>query len=321
MNGVVRIDWIDISKGIGIILVMFGHCYLNSSFVFWFTSFHMALFFLLSGYTISTCGNYFAFLKKKAKVLLIPYFFFVLLTMLINGVLAISHGKDYDIMQIFLLYLLQSRYTLLWFLPCLFIAINIVFFIGRKIQHQNAWLCMSLLFFILFFLYKQFLYIDLPWNMDLSLLGAAFIFGGQFIKQLGIIKKNIFYGITALVLSIVFSVLNLNYIDKVDWYSNSFGNPFLFLLSSFLGCYAVFLISMYLKSRILLYIGAHSLVFYALHRIIIDAMLVIYGKFDILYSDDKLALAILSVVISILVLYPVNYLILKFIPWCIGARK
>lgn len=317
-----RIGWIDISKAIGIILVMLGHCYLDSCFVFWFTSFHMALFFLLSGYTFSTSGNYFSFLKKKVKTLLIPYFFFVLLTMLINGSLAITHGKDYDIVQILILYLLQSRYTLLWFLPCLFIATNIVFFIGGKIQHQSIWLCMSLLFLILFFLYKKFLYIDLPWNIDLSLLGSAFIFGGQFIKQLGIIRKvNIFYAVIAFVLSIVFSVVNLNYIDKVDWSSNSFGNPILFLLSSVLGSYAVFLISMYLRSRILLYIGAHSLVFYALHRIIIDAMLVIYGKFDVLYSDDNLGLAILSVVTSILILCPVNYLMLRFIPWCIGAKK
>lgn len=43
-----RIQWIDEAKGIGILLVMFGHCYLHWDFCFWFYSFHMALFFFLS---------------------------------------------------------------------------------------------------------------------------------------------------------------------------------------------------------------------------------------------------------------------------------
>ena len=46
-----RIEWVDEAKGIGIILVMLGHCYLNWNFCFWFYSFHMPLFFILSGYT------------------------------------------------------------------------------------------------------------------------------------------------------------------------------------------------------------------------------------------------------------------------------
>ena len=48
-----RIAWIDEAKGIGIFFVMLGHCYLNGKFTFWFYSFHMALFFFLSGYTFS----------------------------------------------------------------------------------------------------------------------------------------------------------------------------------------------------------------------------------------------------------------------------
>ncbi|MFR6000938.1 hypothetical protein [Ruminococcus sp.] len=34
-----RIQWIDEAKGIGILLVMFGHCYLHWDFCFWFIPF------------------------------------------------------------------------------------------------------------------------------------------------------------------------------------------------------------------------------------------------------------------------------------------
>ena len=43
-----RIEWIDEAKGIGIVLVMLGHCYLHRKFCFWFYAFHMPLFFILS---------------------------------------------------------------------------------------------------------------------------------------------------------------------------------------------------------------------------------------------------------------------------------
>ena len=44
-----RIEWIDTAKGIGILMVMLGHNYLDWKFVFWCYSCHMALFFFLSG--------------------------------------------------------------------------------------------------------------------------------------------------------------------------------------------------------------------------------------------------------------------------------
>lgn len=45
-----RIDWVDISKGLGIILVIIGHCvYLGGLIHNWIFSFHMPLFFILSG--------------------------------------------------------------------------------------------------------------------------------------------------------------------------------------------------------------------------------------------------------------------------------
>lgn len=74
-----RIEWIDIAKGIGILFVMLGHCYLDTKYTFWFISFHMALFFFLSGYTFRIKEDYNSFVKKKIKALLVPYLFLRLL--------------------------------------------------------------------------------------------------------------------------------------------------------------------------------------------------------------------------------------------------
>ena len=44
-----RADWIDVLKGIGIILVVIGHVNTKGFLVQWLYTFHMPLFFALSG--------------------------------------------------------------------------------------------------------------------------------------------------------------------------------------------------------------------------------------------------------------------------------
>ena len=48
-----RIDFIDYSKGLGIFFVVFGHVYCGNNIVTnWIYSFHMPLFFILSGFLL-----------------------------------------------------------------------------------------------------------------------------------------------------------------------------------------------------------------------------------------------------------------------------
>ncbi|MCR4617009.1 MAG: acyltransferase family protein [Lachnospiraceae bacterium] len=67
-----RIRWVDIAKGIAIILVVVGHT-ASSSVREIIYIFHMPLLFLLSGYTMKSIANMPNYVKKSAKKLLIPY--------------------------------------------------------------------------------------------------------------------------------------------------------------------------------------------------------------------------------------------------------
>ena len=69
-----RLDWLDIAKGIAILLVIVGHTVNNPSIIRQVIfSFHMPLFFILAGYTfrIKPWGE---LLKTSATRLLVPYF-------------------------------------------------------------------------------------------------------------------------------------------------------------------------------------------------------------------------------------------------------
>ena len=72
-----RIGWVDAAKGLAILLVIVGHTVESGTFtrniIF---SFHIPLFFLLSGYTFRPSANWADFfyrVKKDAVRLLVPY--------------------------------------------------------------------------------------------------------------------------------------------------------------------------------------------------------------------------------------------------------
>ena len=87
-----RISYIDMAKGIGIILVVLGHSIFPSeNLTTWIYSFHMPLFFILSGmllsHTHATEQALTSFIRKKAQAIFIPYFVFSVLTILFSALL------------------------------------------------------------------------------------------------------------------------------------------------------------------------------------------------------------------------------------------
>jgi fucose 4-O-acetylase-like acetyltransferase len=127
------VDWILISKGIGIILVVVGHFYPPEvSPTYWIEmrkiiySFHMPLFFLLSGY-LYTHGKYayLTLLNKKVKRLLYPFISIALLFFLIKYSAGIAFKLEHPVDGNSIITLLtdpvNSYMPLLWFVHALFI--------------------------------------------------------------------------------------------------------------------------------------------------------------------------------------------------------
>ena len=62
-----RESWIDVLKGIGIILVVIGHTSMENPLVKWIYVFHMPLFFALSGYMFGRGRKQYTFVKFTEK--------------------------------------------------------------------------------------------------------------------------------------------------------------------------------------------------------------------------------------------------------------
>lgn len=91
MSTKTRIIEIDIAKGILILFVLLGHspiCKLGGACI---NSFHMAVFFFLSGLTYNYKGNLGHFFKKKTKGILLQYFEFCIVFLAFSFLKHISH--------------------------------------------------------------------------------------------------------------------------------------------------------------------------------------------------------------------------------------
>jgi len=141
-----RISYFDLAKGIGIILVVLGHMEnIDASLRVWISSFHMPLFFVVSGmlmaakkevflysncagndsssYILSREFNFKDLCVKKAKGILIPYFWFSLIYVPIDIMNLYIHNVDqHTFIQNILDSLTFSGISVMWFLPALFIA-------------------------------------------------------------------------------------------------------------------------------------------------------------------------------------------------------
>lgn len=130
-----RIKYIDLCKGLGILMVTWGHITkLGNPVDTWAASFKMAIFFVAAGYLIRYADSYRTqtlkgYAVKLLKSLMLPYVLFSILSIGFRfATMIMKHRIDIPAIKSYILATITLRGTFaLWFLPVLFIA-EILFF-------------------------------------------------------------------------------------------------------------------------------------------------------------------------------------------------
>ena len=195
-----RLPWIDALKGFGIALVVFAHYRLPEALDTYIFSFHMPLFFFISGFLFNfvkytgSAGN---FVKGRFRSLIIPYFGFAVLTCLFYflldelyspGVASIKFFKD-DIlyMTYSILYALTSMISFngpLWFLTCLFVTELLFYWLAKRYYWQPGKLLIWLTAAgIIGYLYSVYVPFRLIWNADVALTAVVFYGAGNLFRK------------------------------------------------------------------------------------------------------------------------------------------
>ena len=87
-----RLRFVDIAKGISIICIILGHLEIHAITRVVFT-FHVPIFFLITGYFVSTKMSVRDFAAKKARMLLVPYYVTSLVMILVAAGIGLRNGN------------------------------------------------------------------------------------------------------------------------------------------------------------------------------------------------------------------------------------
>ncbi len=181
-----KIEWIDIAKGIGIILVVAGHFQPESSPEYWMAfnriiyTFHMPLFFVLSGYLYNhNSYSYIELIKNKIQRLLYPFFtiaaIFLLIKILAGRFFHLDFPVNINSIAMLVLDPIKSYIPLLWFILALFM-IFLLYPLARRLMN-NVFLLIFLIIIISIF------------GSDFPLLGTAIATMPFFVVG-AILKEN-----------------------------------------------------------------------------------------------------------------------------------
>ena len=283
-----RINSLDMAKGIGIILVVIGHStFLEENVLTWISSFHMPLFFVLSGILIrkknEESKKFSELVKRKAKSILFPYLTFSIIYLLIDLVYLILKQDNrtiVDLQRSGIEAVTLYGMSVLWFLPALFFG-EVAFLLTRKHSNRRNTILITVAMAVITSfgapLFKEHYPVlqsmPIPWigyfftSILRGCFGYLFISAGYFVADYlnnkeKVSRKELFLCVMCLLLSVATGLSN----QRVDLHTLVINQPIFFFLAALSGSAFVILICNNIKySKALSYLGKNSLIIMVTH--------------------------------------------------------
>ena len=319
-----RNRYIDIAKGIGILLVALAHADISifapyaHRFIY---SFHMPLFFFLSGYFLSTKLSFRETLAKRFHTILKPYF--VMIPIIYLGAISFSNMRFVTAFGRIVKFMYASGYYIdwvqLWFLPSLFVTSLFSYLLYRFVlnRFENRFIRWGILLalqavavvtvhafypFSITVFGKNYELYGLPYSLDLLLLSSFFYSLGSEIHNLSVdklLEKTWFLLATGTPLALLVFLFEL----RVDFNTRTFESFPINTVEAILGILFTLAVSKQIDLRttrlasVLTYTGQASLFILIFHVPIQD------------YWSEKLNFVLRMEPVSILLAFLVSVLI------------
>lgn len=312
-----RLTYFDMAKGLAILLVVLGHIADSSNgFIKWAYSFHVALFFIISGCLLKLTEKK----EKKPKEqiiskfcsLLIPYFVFAIPQIIIEFMLS-----SYDVSN--LLYNIKDTlslviYSALWFLPALFFAeVGFVYF--NRITSTVNRVVVFVATFALLFMFSVDEMEGYPLLFSRAAIGLGFLIIGYYAFDLiNSNKIKIYMAIPALIPTYILAQMN----ESIDLFSMEFGNIYIYLFNCIVASISIIVILKSIKINIkpLEFYGKNSLLVMATHEWLLG-ILSLFMEYRDLEFSMSLAIFAALMIIEVLVIFIIN----TCLSWPLGKKR
>lgn len=345
-----RIYYLDIAKGIGVILMILGHVPdLSMPSRRFVTSFHMPLFFVISGMIICAteedARNGREIFKRKFCSIMLPYFIFSVLSLLLEifctGVL--KNGTWEVFREHLFATVCLSGASVFWFLPALFFGEIIFLWVRKKSSAPACGALAALLAALAYLGYLggnrlQAVYDAAGWYPYLHLFlnavlraffAAAFIaigyFGHRLLRRIPAgILRNLIPG--ALLMALTALVSQRNGVTDMNYMV--YNNIFLYLITSVSGSFGILFLSRALEGwrqtpplRACMYYGRNSLIVMMTHApfyIMYFAARITYGVNNHIFPLGQVLLCAMMTGLVLVIEIPVCEIMNRYFPFLLG---
>ena len=301
-----RIKWIDIYKGIAIILMIVGHC--SGPLTKYVYVFHMGVFFFISGYTSNlTNKTIWQVLKNKFCSLMIPFYsvniLFITMKLIMEFLhiqkyyyndLINKHNYFYSIKMLFTSSVATDLGGATWFLLILFqiFILSKILIIITKNKINIVTIILSFVLFLLsYFMIQNKVTSKIQY--DLTFIGNMYFVLGMYFKEKKIFNYsynkvcNKVENYIVIILSVIYLCFFTNLLKaNVDYPSRKFNNPIVDLLSIVIAAILLQKICKWIENKksceIITYIGKNTLPLLLLHFLILRVIFSIGVYIDIL---------------------------------------
>lgn len=272
-----RIEWIDIAKGVGIVLMIVGHTFVNESLsrklVF---SFHMPLFFILAGYTFRVKPTR-EVVRASAKRLLLPYVLVYWAIQLIQLAQQPECGLG-DIVYSMLGFVFASGTGLyswgippagvIWFLVALFCArVTLNVGVGR-FEKRGVPEWAQLAFWVAFALVGIFIDTKLPLSYDVAMVACLFMYVGYLAKRHDLPTLMRRWWTFPIALAVWAVSVHFSYLELA---ARTYDLVPFSIIGAFAGSYMVYQVSYFIEQRTellkkpLVWLGVNSMLLLCIH--------------------------------------------------------
>jgi fucose 4-O-acetylase-like acetyltransferase len=319
-----RLEFVDIAKGIGIMIVCFGHSGAEDVVISWIGGFIVPLFFILSGYMYKDKGIPVGKdLYNKGKKLLKPYFFFSVVLLLIykrfawNDIVGVFYSRYclYTYHAPDNIFFMKATNSPMWFLTAMFATFPL-FYIIMKNEKYIKWIILS---YLLITWGCTFLPILLPWSLDVAFIMAIFMYiGVLFRRQENLLNKPSYIYWLIIAAFLILCKVNGEPNPSVRELGNSL---LLYMITGVLGSISMMWICKHLEGKplsgLLADIGRHTLVIFCLQIFIFHQInRVIYGMIHLPAEGIWLyTAALFKVIVASIICMYISKLMMRYMPW------
>lgn len=321
-----RYGFIDSAKGIGILLVVFAHVIASHNVGVRveevITSFHMPLFFVLSGMFFSRKGTFKQFIINKINRLIVPFaFFFAFYCILALGYYGYRGSLLENLPNILLGFYSEWIFIggAIWFLISLWF-VYVLFYVTTLVNNELGGAILCILFGCVGLL-VGYNHIELPFWFDTALTCTPYFAIGFLLKNHTNLLKPGKYDKYNLLFSIVFLVIAIIFAGHTCYRKNHYDISFWQLyICAVAGFFLVFLgaKSMIGNISFLQYLGKYSLVILCIHQVI---MTVVGGGLVYVLHMDGWIVALVNFAITMAACRLLIPVMCKWLPHVTGQKN